>query len=244
MRIAHFLLGRSNPRSANGVDKTVYYLSQALASLGQDVGVFSVSDLAPVPVPGADVRTYAPRRLPSPRRSSPDGAGPRNPFSLPRGMHHDLLAWRPDVVHFHSVYIPEAVWIARRLRAEGIPYCVSPHGALLPESQRHRRRWRKQLSTALLEGRYLRGASFLHMVSGREAQELRARGPGPPLVVAHNGFDLSVMPERPDPALLLRQFPELRGKRVVGYLGRLDTGPKGLDLLLGRWAPSPNLSPV
>jgi len=57
MRIAHVLLGRCNPDSANGVDKTVYYLAHHQASLGSQVAVFSLTVKEPIPIPGAEVRT-------------------------------------------------------------------------------------------------------------------------------------------------------------------------------------------
>ncbi|HEX6207139.1 MAG TPA: glycosyltransferase family 4 protein [Actinomycetota bacterium] len=237
MRIAHFLLGRSNPESSNGVDKTVFFLSKAQAELGHDVSVLSISDLPPIPVPGVTVGTFAPRRLPSLRPFDKEGrARPRNPFRLPDGMWDDMVGRHPHIVHFHSVHIPEALWLADRLRRSEIPYCVSPHGGLLTTAQRHRRRLRKQLFSTLLERRYLRRASLIHAVSQAEAEELRRQNLGPPVVVAHNCIDASAVPDDVDPGPVIERFPQLQGKRVLGYLGRLDTGPKGLDLLLRGWA--------
>ena len=236
MRIAHFLLGRSNPESSNGVDKTVFFLGKAQAELGHDVSVFSISDLPPIPIPGVTVKTFPPKRLPSLRPFDREGrARPRNPFRLPEGMLDDMVGRHPDIVHFHSVHIPEAVWLADRLRRSGIPYCVSPHGGLLTPAQRHRRRLRKQLFSALVERRYLRGARVIHAVSQAEAKELRALNLGPQVVVAHNCIDVSTVPDA-DPGPVIERFPQLQTKRVFGYLGRLDTGPKGLDQLLRGWA--------
>ena len=65
MRIAHFCIGRCNPESANGVDKTVYYLSRAQATLGHDVAVFSLTEKSTLPIPGVMVRAYAPMRTPA-----------------------------------------------------------------------------------------------------------------------------------------------------------------------------------
>ena len=39
MRIVHFILGRCNPDSANGVDKTAYYLSKTQTSMGHQVSL-------------------------------------------------------------------------------------------------------------------------------------------------------------------------------------------------------------
>jgi len=64
MRIVHFLVGRCNPDSANGVDKTVYYLAKHQAVLGHDVAVFSLTTKLPLSIPGVEVRCFAPRRVP------------------------------------------------------------------------------------------------------------------------------------------------------------------------------------
>ena len=37
---------------------------------------------------------------------------------------------RPDVVVFHSTYVPRQARIARRLRRAGIPYIICPHGGM------------------------------------------------------------------------------------------------------------------
>ena len=91
MRIAHLSLGRCNPDSANGVDQVVYHLSRSLAALGVTVAVFQLTSKRPIPIPGVEVRCYAPARL---------------PFGVPRGLRTDLGRWRPDLVHLHSVFAP------------------------------------------------------------------------------------------------------------------------------------------
>jgi glycosyltransferase involved in cell wall biosynthesis len=236
MRVAHFLLGRSNPESSNGVDKTVHFVSVSQASLGHQVAVFSVTHLPPVVVPGVEVRAYAPRRLPF---RLPTGrlkrVPPRFALKLPRRLVPDLLQWSPDIVHFHSVHVPEAVWLARRLDRVGLPYCVTPHGALMFEARR--RRWiRKMAFAVLFERAYLNRASFLHAVSQAEAHGLMGHGLRSRVVLAPNCIDPAVVPARLDHDLLTRRFPELQGRRVFLYLGRLDPSHKGLDLLLQAWS--------
>ena len=43
MRVAHLILGRCNPDSANGVDKTVYNLARHQADLGVEGAIFSMT---------------------------------------------------------------------------------------------------------------------------------------------------------------------------------------------------------
>jgi glycosyltransferase involved in cell wall biosynthesis len=236
MRVAHFLLGRSNPESSNGVDKTVHFVSTSQASLGHEVAVFSMSHLPPVPVPGVEVRAFVPRRLPFRLPIGRSGRlPPRFALTLPERLVPDLLQWAPDIVHFHSVHVPEAVWLGRRLYRAGVPYCVTPHGALVFEARR--RRWvRKAAFSVLFERSYLRRASFLHAVSQVEADGLMDQGHRNRVVLARNCIDPKIVPERLDRALLTRRFPQLRGRRLVLYLGRLDPRHKGIDLLLQAWS--------
>jgi glycosyltransferase involved in cell wall biosynthesis len=235
MRIAHFLLGRVNPNSANGVDKSVYFLGQAQAGLGHEVSIFSVTHLQPVPVPGAEIRTYPPRRLPLRIPFGSPSQRPRNPLKLPSNLLVELLDWSPDVVHFHSVHIPEAVWIARRLHQVGLPYLVTPHGALSVRAQGIRGRVKKKVFAMLSERAYLDRAVFLHAISKAEGKGLAAYGIGNTIVVAPNCLDPAIVPATLDQDLLSHRFPQVRGRRVLMYIGRLAP-EKGLDSLLRAWS--------
>jgi len=239
-RVAHFLLGRCNPESPNGVDKTIYHLSRTQAEMGQRVAVFSITDKPAIPISGVEVRTYAPVRLPLvplPNERIKDLLFNRSPLNLPRDLVKDLLAWDPAVVHFHFVHIPQAIRLARRLRSVGIPYCVSLHGGLAVEAQR-RRRIAKKAFAALFERTYLTQAAFLHAVSRLDVEGTLAYGVENRFASAPNCIDPGEMPNILDPELLQRRFPGLRGRRVFLFLGRLDPEQKGLDQLLRGWAES------
>lgn len=237
MRIAHFLLGRCNPESANGVDKTVYHLSRAQASLGHDVAVFSITAKPALPIDGVDVRPYRPR-FGSPAALPPvarDLLVDRSPFNLPPALVADLLGWRPDVVHLHFVHIPQNVVLGARLRRRRIPYCVTTHGALAGPAQ-NRRRLLKTAFATLVERRHLERASFIHAVSEADADGVRRYGVSNDMVVARNGVDMSSVRPSDEPDALGRLFPDSAGRRVFMFLGRLDPDQKGLDLLLRAWS--------
>lgn len=106
MRVAHLILGRCNPDSANGVDKTVYYLSSRQAALGAEVAVFSLTAKEPLPVPGAEVRTFPP----------PSGKLGRLWPVVPGRLLEEVLGWGPDLVHFHSVHIGLFIELRTALR--------------------------------------------------------------------------------------------------------------------------------
>src|SRR5215207_1500367 len=176
MRVAHFMVGRCNPDSANGIDKSVYYLSAAQAALGHDVSVFSVSPKPAIPIPGVEARTYAPPRK----------------LNLPaRSLWRNLRDWHPDVVHIHSIYVPANALLARGLRHQGIPYVITPHGATC-EQVLQRRPYVKRPYRALVERPTLNRAAFVHAIA--DQRSISDYGVISPVVVAPNGIDPESVP--------------------------------------------------
>ncbi len=84
--------------------------------------------------------------------------------------------------------------------------------------------------TALVEGKNLRRASCLHALSRPEIGHLRALAPRAPIGFIPNGVDLRPFEALPDRSTLEAEFPELAGKFVLLFFGRLHV-KKGLDLL-------------
>lgn len=214
MRIAHFLVGRCNPDSANGVDKTVYYLSKAQAASGNDVALFTLTDKPLIPIQGVMVKKYSSVGF---------------PFYLPKLLLTDLLEWEPDITHLHSVYTLPNMVLARSLHDRRIPYVVTPNGGLSPYVLR--RRWYLKIPYKLFfEQPTLNRASFVHAVA--DARDIKNYGVRVPIITAPNGLDLSEIPADLNRELLAARFPQVRGKRIFLFLGRLDPYHKGLDLLL------------
>lgn len=226
MRIIHLLLGRCNPDSANGVDKSVYNLAKNQAKLGLNVAILSLTDKTPILIPSVEILT--------PRFIAWGRLGAKLPFANHK-VESDILAWKPDLVHFHSVHIGPFIGIAKVLRRRGIPYVVTPHGGLAPGRL-------AQVGLGVrtfinfLEKPYLNGAKFVHAVSRNDAEGLRMLGVHTQSVVIPNGIDLATIPIQMDLTLLRRRYPVLGDKRIFLFLGRLDTAHKGLDLLLEAFA--------
>jgi glycosyltransferase involved in cell wall biosynthesis len=215
LKVVHFLHGRANPNGTNGGDRVIYNLAKCTADLGAEVFVFGLSKKPPLPVGRAIVQNFSP---------------PRDPLSIPAAFIKALREIKPDVVHFHGVYTPRDVRLAQWLRSRDIPYAISPHGGLM-EGVLLRGRIRKVTYLTLLGRSFCRGASFIHCISDAEANDVRPFSGDVPTVVAPHGLEGTDLTSL-DSATLRRQYPQLSGKRIFGFLGRLDPAHKGLDLVV------------
>lgn len=233
LRIAHVTNEPFGLNTANGVQQSVYCLARAQGEIGQAVAVFSRDDHG---------RNFFGSGQKVGRHHA--GAPPHTKRSIRQALlskyfeaslADEVLAWRPDVVHFHSVHIAVNVAMAAYLVRAGIPYCVTAHGGLFPAALR-RRRLKKLAFSIAFERRYLNEALFIHAVSPHETEVIRRHGVHRPIVVLPNGLpaDAGAMPTRP--GALYDQAPSLRGQRIFMFVGRLDSWQKGLDLLIEAFA--------
>jgi glycosyltransferase involved in cell wall biosynthesis len=157
-----------------------------------------------------------------------------------KGPETDLEAEIRDaaVVHVHGLWQAQSRRGGRAARTHRVPYLIAAHGMAEPWALRHKR-WKKQLYLALVEAKNLRRASCLHATSQPEISHLRAVAPWTPVCFVPNGVDLVRFENLPDRSELEAEYPELQGKFVLLFFGRVHL-KKGLDLLaeaLGRLAP-------
>jgi glycosyltransferase involved in cell wall biosynthesis len=128
----------------------------------------------------------------------------------------------PDVIHFHSVFIPAHAQLARKLRSSGIPYVLSPHGGL----NLWKGRLKKLLYGALVEKPYFRGAKAIFTLTEREEQLISSwlgGGASASYVQLPNSI--------PTLSSETRLWNMPAQQRLV-YLGRFDIQVKGLDRLV------------
>lgn len=136
-----------------------------------------------------------------------------------------------DGVHIHGLWEASTAVAGRSARALGKPYLLSAHGMLEPWALANKR-LKKQLYAFLLERGIVANATCLHALTVAEAEQYRAFGARGPIAVIPNAVEV---PTERSPELFLEQFPQLRGKRLLLYLGRLHP-KKGLNLLVDAWA--------
>lgn len=146
---------------------------------------------------------------------------------LPTAVAAALRQRPPDLVHFHSVFIPHQAILAGALRHLGIPYVVTPHGGLSLQVLA-RGRLKKAVYAALVERRRIERAVLATVLTEGEAQEVRAFTAGGPdrirtiaNPVADSLLDAGELPPNPDRL----------ARPVFTFLGRYDVLHKGLDRL-------------
>jgi glycosyltransferase involved in cell wall biosynthesis len=168
-------------------------------------------DLAdPLRAAGVDVRIVAPCR-------GPLGRNPTLATSIADA------AKDADVVHIHALWSQvqhDAAVAARRLHK---PYIITPHGMLTRWSI-DQKRWKKLLYLAWRQRADLNGAAAIHYTSTAERDDLS------PLGVELNEFE-----SLPSKGTFRDKHPEIAGRRIVLFLGRIHPG-KGMEYLVPAFA--------
>lgn len=136
------------------------------------------------------------------------------------------------LVHIHGIWEPHCAVLARCARRLRKPYIVSAHGMLERWALRNKW-WKKRPYALLVERGNLRRAACLRAVTRAEVEDYRRWGLRAPVAVIPHGVEV-----RSDitPEVFHGRFPELRGRRLVLFLGRIHY-KKGVDLLCQAWAP-------
>lgn len=238
-RVLHVVAYFAPAFSYGGPPRSVLGLVRGLRAAGLEVAVYTTTaggeaELPPTPEDGESVEGVVVRRFPR--------TFPRRFFAsrgLVRAVDDALAGGRFDLVHLHGLWNAAISGAARRLRARGARYVVSPRGMLDAPSRAHHA-LRKRVSYPFVESRLLRAAAFLHATSEAEAAGLEALGLGRPVVTVPNGVGLPPLGEAAEEAA--RAFRARHGlaagasaEPLVAFVGRLHP-IKRLDLLVDAFA--------
>jgi glycosyltransferase involved in cell wall biosynthesis len=149
-----------------------------------------------------------------------------------RSQFRELIR-KSDGIHIHGIWETHCAVGASMAQACRRPYVLSAHGML--------ERWalqakllKKAIYATLIETNNLRRAACLRALTRSEVNDYRRIGLTNPIAVVPSGV---AIPEGVSAALFEATYPQLAGKRVVLYLGRLHA-KKGLTMLVRAWARS------
>lgn len=136
-----------------------------------------------------------------------------------------------DLVHIQSVWnypVAAAAHFARKYKK---PYVVTPRGVLYPVTFSHKL-WKKRLYWHLVSKRDLSNAAFVHYTTTDEAERCHAfMGLHNRYEVVPNGIEIHTENRVGSKDRFYTKYPQLKGKRLVLFMGRLNW-KKGLDILL------------
>lgn len=158
------------------------------------------------------------------------------PTKWVRGLGRSLrpLVEKADVVHVHALWEEIQHHAAVEARRAGVRTVITPHGMLDPWSL-SQGRWKKTLHMSLRLRGHLNRAAALHVTAAQEYEQVRPLRLTVPPLVESLGVDLSEFDPLPAKGFLRERFPEIGGRGIVLFLGRVHP-KKGLDLLIPAFA--------
>lgn len=133
-------------------------------------------------------------------------------------------------VHIHGIWETHCTVASGFARSCKTPYIISAHGMLDDWALTHKR-MKKALYAALVETKNLQRASCLRALTRDEVTDYRRIGLRSPVAVVPSGV---LAPDGATRDAFWQAFPQLRGKRIVLFMGRLHP-KKGVPLLIQAW---------
>ncbi|MCH6234482.1 glycosyltransferase family 4 protein [Cognataquiflexum rubidum] len=212
MEIIHIVLGKANPDRLNGVNKVVFHLATEQSKAGKKVQVWGVT---PNPVHDYPERNF--KTLLFKAESFP--------FAVNAALKKAILSNRNAVFHLHGGWIPLFSSLSGILAKNHIKYVLTPHGAY-NEVAMKRSSFQKKNYFHLFEKSLLQRVHKVHAIGKSEVEGLNHIFPHAHSFLLPYGFDLNT-----------DSIKTLKNKDfTIGFVGRLDTHTKGLDLLMEAYA--------
>jgi len=211
MEIIHLILGKANPQRMNGVNKVVFQLATHQKKQGRNVSVWGITkDLSR----NFDEREFETRLYPA----------SKNPFGVSVQLREALKkkAGEDVVFHLHGGWVPVYASISGLLKQYNIRFVITGHGAYNTVAMQ-RSRWMKKAYFNLFEKKVLSRAYKVHSIGQSEVDGLKQIYPNEKNFLLPYGFQLQTSAVRKKPN---------QHAFTIGFVGRLDTWTKGLDLLI------------
>jgi len=135
-----------------------------------------------------------------------------------------------DIIHIHEIWHYPNYFASRAAKKAGKPYVVTIHGALDPWCLNHKA-FKKKIYALLIQKRILREASVIHAITNEEIKQIKNFVNNNNIIIMiPNGINPEDFINLPSRKELEKLYPELIGKKVLLFLGRIHP-KKGLDLL-------------
>jgi len=211
MEIIHLILGKANPERMNGVNKVVHQLATNQSKQGRKVSIWGITkDLAR----NFEERAFETRLYPA----------LNNPFGVSVLLHDAIKekAGEDVVFHLHGGWVPVYSTLSRLFKQFNIRFVITGHGAYNTVAMQ-RNGWLKKAYFAAFEKFLLKRAHKIHSIGQSEVDGLQAFYPNTKSFLLPYGFQQQ--------SSGIASKPNNQGF-TIGFVGRLDTWTKGLDLLI------------
>ena len=168
--------------------------------------------------------------------------GPAPPFCSPELRDQvRLRAPQYDIALIKSCWTYVGIAAGKECQRAGVPYIAYPEGSLDPWLFRYSP-LKKYLWWRLWERAYFQGAAAIVANTQTDRERITSLGLTNRIEVINNGVNLSDFEEAVSREELESQWPTLKGKRWLLFIGRLHH-KKGLDLLIPAFAQVSHLFP-
>lgn len=208
MEIIHIVLGKANPDRLNGVNKVVYHLATEQSKAGKKIQVWGIT---PNPVHNYPDRNF----------NTVLFKAEKFPFFINKKLKNAVLANKKAVFHIHGGWVPVFSTLSRLFAKNRIKYVLTPHGAY-NEVAMKRSAFQKKIYFQLFEKVMLQQVHKVHSIGSSEVAGLRKLVPKAQSFLLPYGFESNQYSSELDKS---QDF-------IIGFVGRLDTHTKGLDLLI------------
>ncbi|WP_340112517.1 glycosyltransferase [Maribellus mangrovi] len=156
-------------------------------------------------------------------------------FGYSREMQSFLKQKRDyDVLHINSIWGYSHLAGFNYAEKYRIPYLLSTHGMFASEALKVSR-FKKQIMSKLFISKSLQSCNCVHVTTLNEYENVRRFGATCPIAIVPIGIDLSLYQEKTDETEIFDKWPELKGKRILLFLSRVDP-IKSVENLILAWS--------
>lgn len=211
MEIIHLILGKANPQRMNGVNKVVYQLATHQKRQGRNVSIWGITkDLSR----NFDEREFETQLFPA----------SKNPFGVSSQLREAIQkkVGKNVVFHLHGGWIPVYAKLSKIFSQYKIRFVLTGHGAYNAVAMQ-RSKSVKKLYFTLFEKKVVQRAHKIHSIGQSEVDGLEQIYPNNKNFLLPYGFELQA-------DHIKKQSSEKAF--TIGFVGRLDTWTKGLDLVI------------
>ena len=134
-----------------------------------------------------------------------------------------------DIIHIHEIWHYPHYIAYKAAKKAGKPYVITIHGALNPWCLGYKS-FKKKIYASLIQKHILKEANVIHAITDEEVKQIKNFVSSNNIVMIPNGINSEDFINLPSRKEMEKLYPELIGKKVFLFLGRLHP-VKGLDLL-------------